>query len=47
MCRLVRRARLVAQAPDWRWSRTRVHLTDKDDGVTAREPVRERFPDFA
>jgi putative transposase len=41
------RARLVARAQDWRWSSTRAHLTGKDDGVTARAPVRERVPDFA
>jgi putative transposase len=41
------RARLVGRAQDWRWSSTRAHLTGKDDGVTARAPARERFPDFA
>jgi putative transposase len=41
------RARLVARAQDWRWSSTRAHLGGKDDGITARAPVRERFPDFA
>jgi putative transposase len=41
------RARLVGRAQDWRWSSTRAHLTGKDDGVTARAPVKERFPDFA
>ena len=41
------RARLVARAQDWRWSSTRAHLTGKDDGVTTRGPVRERFPSFA
>ena len=41
------RARLVARARDWRWSSTRAHLTDKDDGVTARAPVHRRFPRFA
>jgi putative transposase len=41
------RARLVARAQDWRWSSTRAHLTGKDDGITARAPIRERFPDFA
>jgi putative transposase len=41
------RARLVARAQDWRWSSTRAHLAGKDDGVTARAAVRERFPRFA
>jgi putative transposase len=41
------RARLVARAQDWRWSSTRAHLTGKDDGITARAPIRERVPDFA
>jgi putative transposase len=41
------RARLVVRAQDWRWSSTRAHLTGKNDGVTARTPVRERFPRFA
>jgi len=41
------RARLVERARDWRWSSTRAHLTGKDDGITARKPIKERFPDFA
>jgi putative transposase len=41
------RARLVARAQDWRWSSTRAHLTGKDDGITARAPIKERIPDFA
>ena len=41
------RARLVERARDWRWSSTRAHLTGKDDGVTARAPIRDRFPNFA
>ena len=41
------RARLVERARDWRWSSTRAHLTGKDDGITARAPIKERFPDFA
>ena len=41
------RARLVKRAQDWRWSSTRAHLTGKDDGITARAPVRERIADFA
>ncbi len=41
------RARLVKRARDWRWSSARAHLTGKDDGITARAPIKERFPDFA
>jgi hypothetical protein len=41
------RARLVARAQDWRWSSTRAHLTGKDDGITARAPIHQRFPHFA
>jgi putative transposase len=41
------RARLVARAQDWKWSSTRAHLRGKDDGLTARQPVREIIPDFA
>jgi putative transposase len=41
------RARLVKRAQDWRRSSTRAHLTGKDDGITARSPIKERFPDFA
>ena len=41
------RARLVERAQDWRWSSTRAHLRNKDDGVTALKPVRDRFPRFA
>jgi putative transposase len=41
------RARLVARAQDWRWSSTRAHLSGKDDGITARAPIRDRFPRFA
>jgi putative transposase len=41
------RARLVERAQDWRWSSTRAHLTGKDDGISARAPIRERFPRFA
>jgi putative transposase len=40
-------ARLVARAQDWRWASTRAHLTGKDDGITARAPIRDRFPRFA
>jgi putative transposase len=41
------RARMVARAQDWRWSSTRAHLGGRDDGLTARAPVRELVPDFA
>jgi putative transposase len=41
------RARLVARAQDWRWSSTRAHLLGRDDGITERKPIRERFPRFA
>jgi putative transposase len=41
------RGRRVARAQDWRWSSTRAHLTGKDDGITARAPIRERIPPFA
>ena len=41
------RARLVERAQDWRWSSARAHLTGKDDGITARAPIKERIPDFA
>ncbi len=41
------RARLVTRPQDWRWSSTRAHLSGKDDGITARAPIRERFPRFA
>lgn len=41
------RARLCARAVDWPWSSVHAHLGRKDDGLTKREPVLERFPDFA
>jgi putative transposase len=41
------RARLVERARDWRWSSTRALLSDKDDGLTALDPIRARFPNFA
>ena len=41
------RARLVERPQDWRWASTRAHLTGKDDGITARAPVKERISDFA
>lgn len=40
------RARLVAHARDWRWSSVRAHLYDRDDGLTTRGPVIERFSPF-
>ncbi len=40
------RARLVARAEDWRWSSVRAHLADRDDGITARRAVLERFAPF-
>jgi putative transposase len=41
------RARLVERAQDWRWASTRAHLRGRDDGLTARKPIRDRFPHFA
>jgi putative transposase len=41
------RARLCERAVDWPWSSVHAHLGHKDDGLTRREPVLERFPDFA
>ncbi len=41
------RARLVKRPQDWRWSSTRAHLRGKDDGLTARAPIEDRFPHFA
>ncbi len=42
------RARLVDRAADWPWSSARLHLGEiEEDGVTVREPVRSRYPDFA
>jgi putative transposase len=41
------RARLVKRAQDWRWSSTRAHLRGKDDGLTARAPIEDRFPHFS
>jgi putative transposase len=40
------RARLVSRAQDWRWSSVRAHLSGRDDGLTARRPVLERFAPF-
>ena len=42
------RARLAERAADWPWSSVHVHLgRAPDDGVTAKAPVLERYPDFA
>lgn len=41
------RARLCERAVDWPWSSVHAHLRRKDDGLTKREPVLERYPDFA
>jgi putative transposase len=41
------RARLVGRAQDWRWSSTRAHLRGRDDGLTALQPIKDRFPRFA
>ena len=41
------RAGLAARATDWPWSSVHVHLGRIDDGITAREPVTSRYPDFA
>src|SRR6266849_6211551 len=41
------RARLVEAAQDWPWASTRAHLTHEGDGITALEPISQRFPDFA
>ena len=40
------RARLVARAQDWRWSSVRAHLYGRDDGLTTRGPIVERFAPF-
>ncbi|MEQ1864768.1 MAG: transposase [Micropepsaceae bacterium] len=40
------RARLCKRAIDWPWSSVHAHLGRKD-GLTAREPVLSRYPDFA
>ncbi|MCE9522510.1 MAG: transposase [Alphaproteobacteria bacterium] len=40
------RARLCKRAIDWPWSSVHAHLGRKD-GVTEREPVLSRYPDFA
>lgn len=42
------RARLADRATDWAWSSVHAHLDPaRDDGLTARQPVANRFPDFA
>jgi putative transposase len=42
------RARLAERAADWPWSSPQVHLGRvADDGLTAREPVLSRYPQFA
>ena len=41
------RARLAADPRGWGWSSVHAHLDGADDGVTARAPVLERYPDFA
>lgn len=42
------RARLVEQAADWPWSSIHAQLDPgAHDGVTAVDPVRQRYPDFA
>ncbi len=41
------RARLVEQARDWKWASTRALLAGKEDGLTAIEPIKARFPRFA
>jgi putative transposase len=30
----------------WRWSSVRAHLYDRDDGLTTRAPIAERFAPF-
>ncbi len=39
-------AGLVARAADWRWSSVHA-LLGIDDGVTATQPVLDRYPDIA
>ena len=41
------RARLCERAIDWPWSSVHTHLGRRHDGLTAREPVLARYPDFA
>ena len=41
------RAGLAERPQDWPWSSVHAHLDAKPDGLTAVEPVLERFPRFA
>jgi putative transposase len=41
------RARLVADAKDWRWSSVAAHLAEKDDELVTVAPVLERYGRFA
>jgi len=41
------RAGLTARAVDWPWSSVHAHLGGIDDGITARDPIYSRYPDFA
>lgn len=41
------RARLTARAQDWRWSSVHAHLSGRGDGLTAIEPVLQRYPRFS
>ena len=40
------RAGLVRAAGDWPWSSVPAHLAGLDDGMTAIQPILDRFPDF-
>ena len=40
------RAQLCKRAVDWPWSSVHAHL-GRSDGLTAREPVLKRYPQFA
>ena len=41
------RAGLTERAIDWQWSSTGALAGDRDDGITATQPVLSRYPDFA
>jgi len=41
------RAGLVGRSTDWPWSSVHAHLGDRDDGLTWRDPVGQRYPDLA
>ena len=41
------RAGLAERATDWPWSSIHAHLGPLDDGITNRDPVLSRYPDFA